>query len=61
MSVTTLAVAWSLTHDYVASSLIGATRVEHLDDSLRAADVRLDRDMLAACDQVSREILYPMG
>lgn len=61
MSVTTLAVAWSLTRDYVASTLIGATRTEHLEDSLRAADVRLDRDILAACDAVSRDVLYPMG
>ena len=61
MSVTTLAVAWSLAHDFVGSTLVGATRVEHLDDSLAAADVKLGRDVLAACDAVSREILYPLG
>ena len=61
MSVTTLAVAWSLAHDFVGSTLIGATRVEHLDDSLAAAEVKLGRDVVAACDAVSREILYPLG
>lgn len=57
----TLAVAWSLAHDFVGSTIIGATRPEQLDDILRAAEVRLSSDVLAACDKVTREILYPMG
>lgn len=61
LSVTTLAVAWSLAHDFVGSTLIGATRAAQLEDSLRAAEVKLPPDVLAACDQVSREILYPLG
>jgi aryl-alcohol dehydrogenase-like predicted oxidoreductase len=59
--VVTLAVAWSLAHDFVGSTIIGATRVDQLDDSLRAADVKLSDDVLKACDAVTREILYPMG
>ncbi len=61
MSVTTLAVAWSLAHDFVGSTIIGATSVGQLEDSLRAADVTLSPEVLAACDQVHRDILYPMG
>ncbi len=57
----TLAVAWSLAHDFVGSTIIGATSVDQLEDSLRAADVTLKPDVLAACDAVTREILYPMG
>jgi aryl-alcohol dehydrogenase-like predicted oxidoreductase len=57
----TLAVAWSLAHDFVGSTIIGATSVDQLSDSLRAADVTLKPDVLAACDAVTREILYPMG
>jgi len=57
----TLAVAWSLAHDFVGSTIIGATRVDQLDDSLRAADVTLSREVLAACDAVTKEFLYPMG
>ncbi len=61
MAPATLATAWSLSRDFVASTLIGATRVQQLDDTLAAADVTLERDVLDACDAVSREIKYPMG
>ncbi len=61
MPVVTLAVAWSLAHDFVGSTIIGATRVDQLEDSLKAADVTLSADVLKACDAVTREVLYPMG
>jgi aryl-alcohol dehydrogenase-like predicted oxidoreductase len=61
LPVVTLAVAWSLAHDFVGSTIIGATRVDQLDDSLKAADVTLSPDVLRACDAVTRELLYPMG
>lgn len=61
LSVTTLAVAWSLAHDFVGSSIIGATSVGQLTDSLAAADVTLSADVRKACHRVSKEIRYPMG
>jgi aryl-alcohol dehydrogenase-like predicted oxidoreductase len=61
MSVTTLAVAWSIHHDFVASSIIGATSPEQLDDTLAALDVTLPEEVLKACDGVHEAILYPMG
>lgn len=61
MSVTTLATAWTLSRDYVGATIIGATTVEQLDDTLAAAGVRLDAATLEACDKVRREIPYPMG
>ena len=61
MSVLTLATAWTLTHDFVGSTIIGATTVEQLTDTLAAADVTLSADVLKACHQVTKEILYPMG
>jgi aryl-alcohol dehydrogenase-like predicted oxidoreductase len=57
----TLAVAWTLAHDFVGSTIIGATRVDQLADALAAADTTLSAEVLAACDAVSRDILYPMG
>jgi aryl-alcohol dehydrogenase-like predicted oxidoreductase len=57
----TLATAWTLSRGFVGSTLIGATRPEQLDDSLAAADVKLSDDVLAACDRIGKEILYPMG
>jgi aryl-alcohol dehydrogenase-like predicted oxidoreductase len=61
LPVTTLAAAWTLSHDFVGATIIGATRPEQLSDSLAAADVTLPADVLKACNQVSKEILYPMG
>ncbi len=61
MAPATLATAWSLAHDYVGSTIIGATRVQQLDDTLAAAEVSLSKDVLDACNAVSREIKYPMG
>ncbi|MBY0276648.1 aldo/keto reductase [Candidatus Binatia bacterium] len=61
MAPVTLAVAWSLAHDFVGSTIIGATAPEQLPDALAATDVELPGDVLRACDAVSREILYPMG
>ena len=61
MSVTTLSVAWSLAHDFVGSTIIGATSPDQLEDSLKAAEIKLSDDVLAACNEVSRDILYPMG
>ncbi len=61
MSPTTLAVAWSKQHDFVASTLVGATSLEQLDEILLATDVELGEEILSKIDRVSKEILYPMG
>jgi aryl-alcohol dehydrogenase-like predicted oxidoreductase len=61
MAVGTLAIAWSLAHDFVGSTIIGATNAEQLTDTLAAADVTLPADVLKACDKLSKEIRYPMG
>jgi len=61
MAVATLATAWTLAHDFVGSTIIGATAVEQLTDTLAAADVTLAPDILKACHQLTKDILYPMG
>lgn len=61
MSVVTLAIAWSKQHDFVASTIVGATTPEQMPDILAAADVTLSAEVLAKIDKVSREIRYPMG
>jgi aryl-alcohol dehydrogenase-like predicted oxidoreductase len=61
MSSTTLAVAWTLTKDFVGSTIVGATTVEQVPDLLRGGEVELSADVRKACEQVTREILYPMG
>jgi aryl-alcohol dehydrogenase-like predicted oxidoreductase len=61
MSLVTLATAWSKQHDFVASTIVGATHPDQLDDILAAADLTLDAEILRKIDFVSKEILYPMG
>ncbi len=57
----TLATAWSMQHDFVASTIIGARTAEQLEDSLAALDVTLDDEVLRQCNAVHTQILYPMG
>jgi len=61
MSVVTLATAWSKQHDFVASTIVGATREDQLDDIFAASDVTLTPEVMKAIDAVTKEILYPMG
>ncbi len=61
VSPVTLAVAWSKQHDFVASTIVGATRLDQVDDILAAADLTLDKETLKRIDAVSKEIPYPMG
>jgi aryl-alcohol dehydrogenase-like predicted oxidoreductase len=61
MTPTTLATAWSMNFDFVASTIIGARDAVQLDDSLAALDVTLSEEVLRACDAVHKDIPYPMG
>jgi aryl-alcohol dehydrogenase-like predicted oxidoreductase len=57
----TLATAWSKQHDFVASTIVGATHVDQLRDIFAAGDLVLTDEVMKACDAVTKEILYPMG
>ncbi len=61
MSVTTLATVWSMQHDFVASTIVGATHEDQLPDIFAAADQTLSQETMKAIDAVSKEIMYPMG
>ena len=61
MSVTTMATAWSMQHDFVASTIIGATTAKQLNETLAALDVVLSDEIVAKCKKVHDDILYPMG
>lgn len=61
ISPVTLAVAWSMHFDFVASTIIGARTAEQLEESFAALDFRLTDEILQKCDEVHDEILYPMG
>ena len=57
----TLATAWSKQHDFVASTIVGATHEDQLPDIFAAADLTLRADDVRKIDAVTKEILYPMG
>ena len=61
ISAVTLATAWSKQHDFVASTIVGATREDQLPDIFAAADLTLEPAVLKAIDAVTKDILYPMG
>lgn len=61
MSPVSLAVAWSMHFDFVASTIIGARYAHQLDESFKALDVKLSTELLSECERIQKEILYPMG
>ncbi|MBF0289663.1 MAG: aldo/keto reductase [SAR324 cluster bacterium] len=61
ISPVTLATAWSMNFDFVASTIIGARTADQLEDSLAALDCKLSEDTLQQCDEVHKSCLYPMG
>ena len=61
LSPATMAAAWTLSFDFVPSTIVGATHPSQLDDTLKAAETRLPLDLLTECDTINQEILYPMG
>jgi aryl-alcohol dehydrogenase-like predicted oxidoreductase len=61
LHVITLATAWSKQHDFVASTIVGATGVDQLDPVIMAAETELDAGTLAKIDEVSQALKYPMG
>ncbi|ROU00704.1 aldo/keto reductase [Marinobacter sp. R17] len=54
VSVAQIALAWLLHQNAVTSVIVGAKRVDQLQDNIRAAQVRFSDDELAALDDVSR-------
>lgn len=57
----TMAAAWTLSFDFVPSTIVGATHPSQLDETLKASETVLSTELLRECDSVNQEILYPMG
>jgi aryl-alcohol dehydrogenase-like predicted oxidoreductase len=60
LSPVTFAVAWTLSRDFLGSTLVGVTHESQLDEHLWAAEVSLSAEALAACDRIAKEIRHPM-
>ena len=52
---------WSKQHDFVASTIVGATNADQMDDILAAADVTISPEANKRIDAVSQQYRYPMG
>ncbi len=50
--VTQVAVAWVLAQPGITSAIVGASKPEQLDQSLPAVDLKLDEQLMAACDDI---------
>ena len=61
LSPVTLAVAWSMHFDFVASTIIGARHASQLEESFKALETKLSPELLQEIEVVQKEILYPMG
>jgi aryl-alcohol dehydrogenase-like predicted oxidoreductase len=57
-----VALAWVLAQEGITSAIVGATRAEQLDQSLRGIDLKLDVEDFAACDAVWYQLpRVPLG
>lgn len=56
-----LALTWSKQHDFVPSTIFGINDMDQLEENLKAADLVLSDDALAAIDAISEKYPYPMG
>jgi aryl-alcohol dehydrogenase-like predicted oxidoreductase len=55
-----IALAWLLRHPVVTSVIVGAKRVDQLEENLRATDIELTEADLSALDEVSKlSVEYP--
>jgi aryl-alcohol dehydrogenase-like predicted oxidoreductase len=52
LSMAGLALAWVLQNDNVSAVIIGATRPEQVRENVKAAGVRLDRELLTKVDEI---------
>ncbi len=52
LSLPTLVVAWTLAHPAVDVAIVGATKPQHLNDTVHAAQVRLTREELAEINEI---------
>lgn len=56
----TLATAWSKQHSYVASTLIGVSKLSQLPPILEAADLALPQEALTKIDKACQDVPNPM-
>lgn len=56
-----MCLAWSKQHDFVASTIFGATTLAQLEECLPAAGLKLDDAVRARIDEITARYPYPLG
>ena len=56
-SMTQLALAWCLRQPAVTSTIVGATKIEHVDDNVAAGDLNLDPKLFERMNAILKPIL----
>ncbi|KFF59297.1 aldo/keto reductase [Cryobacterium sp. MLB-32] len=56
LTMAQLSLSWVLSNPNVASAIMGASRPEQVADNVKAAGVKLDAGVLAAIDEVTRDL-----
>ena len=59
MTATQLALAWCYSRWFIASTIIGATTMQQLEENIDAFDVKLSSEVIAAVNQIHAEITNP--
>jgi aryl-alcohol dehydrogenase (NADP+) len=54
VALPTLAIAWTLSQPAITAPIMGASKVEHLEPALAAAETSLSDDVLARLDEITR-------
>ncbi len=61
LNLCAMCLAWSKQHDFVASTIFGATSLEQLRENLLAADLVLSEEVLNEINELTKKYPYPMG
>lgn len=56
-----LSLAWTFTHEFLASSIIGVTHLDQLKELLKANQIEISNELLNQFDEISNKYPYPMG
>ena len=59
MSPSELALAWCYHREHVASTIIGATSIEQLNENIKAYDIKLDDDVQEKITKVYKKYTDP--
>ena len=52
MTLSQMALAWILRRDEISCAIIGATKVEQIEDNVKASDIKLDKETLKEIEEI---------